>query len=64
MTFVNKIASIVHTNVVKFGGSPNKNIGDAFLFIWKLAAKREDPVFFSRLQCFLDGQKDQLDEEE
>jgi len=38
MTFVNRIASIVHTNVVKFGGSPNKNIGDAFLFVWKLAS--------------------------
>jgi len=38
MTFVNRIASIVHTNVVKFGGSPNKNIGDAFLFAWKLAS--------------------------
>lgn len=47
MTFVNRIASIVHTNVVKFGGSPNKNIGDAFLFVWKLASLSEEPGFFA-----------------
>jgi class 3 adenylate cyclase len=35
MSFVNQIAEIVHCNVVKYGGFPNKNIGDAFLFVWK-----------------------------
>eukprot|EP00744_Colponema_vietnamica_P002709 GILI01004220.1.p1 GENE.GILI01004220.1~~GILI01004220.1.p1 ORF type:complete len:852 (+),score=253.70 GILI01004220.1:189-2744(+) len=35
MMFVNQIASIVHTIVDRFGGSANKNIGDAFLLVWK-----------------------------
>ena len=33
--FVNRIADIVHTSVEKFGGAANKNIGDAFLMVWK-----------------------------
>ena len=37
MFFVNQIALIVHSNCVKYGGCPNKNIGDAFLFVWKLS---------------------------
>ena len=36
MIFVNKIAAITHKHVVNSGGFPNKNIGDAFLLIWKL----------------------------
>lgn len=36
MVFVNTIASIVHGNADKYGGAPNKNIGDAFLLVWKL----------------------------
>ena len=36
MLFVNKIAEITHKYVVKSGGAPNKNIGDAFLLVWKL----------------------------
>lgn len=35
MTFVNQIAEITHTCVNKFGGAANKNIGDAFLLVWK-----------------------------
>eukprot|EP00891_Asterochloris_glomerata_P009900 jgi/Astpho2/9900/e_gw1.00152.86.1_t len=35
MEFVNSIADIVHTEVALHGGSPNKNIGDAFLLVWK-----------------------------
>jgi len=35
MVFVNVIADIVHTAVARNGGSPNKNIGDAFLLVWK-----------------------------
>jgi class 3 adenylate cyclase len=35
MVFVNQIAEVVHTQVDKFGGSANKNIGDAFLLVWK-----------------------------
>lgn len=36
MIFVNEIADIVHNIVDKFDGAPNKNIGDAFLLVWKL----------------------------
>jgi len=35
MVFVNSIAKIVHDKVDKYGGSANKNIGDAFLLVWK-----------------------------
>jgi len=33
--FVNRIAEIVHKSCDKFGGATNKNIGDAFLSVWK-----------------------------
>jgi class 3 adenylate cyclase len=36
MVFVNKIADIVHTICDKHLGAANKNIGDAFLLVWKL----------------------------
>ena len=36
MEFVNAIAALVHREVALHGGSPNKNIGDAFLLVWKL----------------------------
>ena len=47
--FVNEIASIVHTNVQKFGGVCNKNIGESFLLIWKFntpssSSTTKDPV--------------------
>ncbi|KAL8443491.1 hypothetical protein Emed_006772 [Eimeria media] len=35
MVFVNQIAEIVHGTVDQFSGSANKNIGDAFLLVWK-----------------------------
>ena len=35
MVFVNNIAEIVHSIVDRYGGSANKNIGDAFLLVWK-----------------------------
>jgi class 3 adenylate cyclase len=35
MVFVNSIAEVVHGMVDKYGGSANKNIGDAFLMVWK-----------------------------
>ena len=40
MLFVNKIASITHRHVVEAGGAPNKIIGDAFLFVWKLSRSK------------------------
>ena len=35
MLFVNQIAEITHSQTTKFGGSANKNIGEAFLLVWK-----------------------------
>lgn len=35
MIFVNEIAEIVHGTVDYFSGCANKNIGDAFLLVWK-----------------------------
>ena len=35
MVFVNEIAEICHEVVNRVGGNPNKNIGDAFLLVWK-----------------------------
>ena len=32
---MNHIADVVHSQVDRFGGSANKNIGDAFLLTWK-----------------------------
>lgn len=36
MLFVNSIADIVHQDVDEFAGATNKNIGEAFLMVWKL----------------------------
>jgi len=36
MVFVNSIADIVHRFVDKYQGQANKNIGDAFLLVWKI----------------------------
>lgn len=36
MIFVNQIGEIVHSSVYRYGGSANKNIGDAFLLVWKM----------------------------
>lgn len=35
MLFVNEIGEIVHGIVDSFSGAANKNIGDAFLLVWK-----------------------------
>lgn len=35
MVFVNEIAEVVHRVVDYYSGAPNKNIGDAFLLVWK-----------------------------
>ena len=36
MVFVNQIASIVHYATNKYAGAANKNVGDAFLLVWRL----------------------------
>ncbi len=35
MLFVNEIGEIVHGIVDSYSGAANKNIGDAFLLVWK-----------------------------
>jgi len=35
MLFVNEIGEIVHGIVDQYSGAANKNIGDAFLLVWK-----------------------------
>jgi class 3 adenylate cyclase len=47
MIFTNQIAIIVHQHVHKSGGSVNKNIGDAFLTVWKLNVPREEESLWS-----------------
>lgn len=44
MVFVNEIADIVHSRVVQFGGAANKNIGDAFLLVWRVNGKDADEL--------------------
>lgn len=36
MLFVNTIATIVHKTIDSYVGNANKNIGDAFLLVWKI----------------------------
>ncbi|KAL4852756.1 Ras guanine nucleotide exchange factor W [Chlorella vulgaris] len=42
MEFVNSIAQIVHGEVALHSGAANKNIGDAFLLVWKLPGSRRE----------------------
>ncbi|EAS07728.2 adenylate/guanylate cyclase domain protein (macronuclear) [Tetrahymena thermophila SB210] len=44
MLFVNEIAEITHSTVDSFCGQSNKNIGDAFLLVWKYG---EDDYFYN-----------------
>lgn len=41
MTFVNQIAEIAHSQVDKYGGAANKNLGEAFLMMWKFPTPAE-----------------------
>ena len=36
MQFVNEIAEIVHSTVDQMNGVSNKNLGEAFLFVWRI----------------------------
>lgn len=35
MTYVNQVAEITHSMVDRYGGFVNKNIGEAFVLVWK-----------------------------
>merc|ERR1739845_317630 len=47
MVFVNRIAGVVHTCINEFFGSPNQNVGDAFLLVWRLTGY--DQMYRQRL---------------
>merc|ERR1711871_214570 len=40
LTFVNTIAEIVHSSVHDWGGQSNKNLGNAFLVIWRIGDEK------------------------
>ena len=44
LSFVNEIAEIVHSIVDNFTGSSNKNLGDAFLLVWKFSEKEIEKI--------------------
>ena len=44
MVFVNTIASIVHGSCDEWHGAPNKNLGDAFLLVWRLGVLGDDAI--------------------
>jgi class 3 adenylate cyclase len=44
MVFVNQIAEILHAIVDIHCGAPNKNIGDAFLVVWLIDARRKEDI--------------------
>lgn len=61
MVFVNSIAEIVHHSVDNFGGAANKNIGDAFLLVWKLYSENTTTQSFAELSHqFGSSQKDEV----
>lgn len=35
MSYVNQVAEITHSMVDRYGGFVNKNIGEAFVLVWK-----------------------------
>ena len=45
--YVNTIGHVVHTIVDKYKGGANKNIGDAFLLVWKLNSSESDVIEFT-----------------
>ena len=42
MLFANSICAIVHECVHSFSGSANKNMGEAFLVVWKIPSDSPD----------------------
>lgn len=56
MIFVNQIAEIVHGNVSGCLGNANKNIGDAFLLVWKIP-KEETSISEGKITPKANGKK-------
>lgn len=48
MTFVNSVARIVHEEVTRWGGLCNKNLGNAFLMVWRIGDEDELQAVSSR----------------
>lgn len=57
MVFVNEIAEIVHSRAIQFGGAANKNIGDAFLLVWRVNGKDADELAHLTGEDFMIGIK-------
>jgi len=63
---VNGVARRLHDSVVAFHGDPNKNIGDAFLVVWKPKKGIEaiqdvaDAALKSYIQCILEIARDPM----
>ena len=55
MSYVNKIAEITHSVVDRYGGSANKNIGDAFLLCWKFPEPKEIEEMDLMNDCMIEG---------
>ncbi len=55
MLLVNSIADILHSNVHSRMGSANKNIGDAFLLVWKLDKPQRSSKKLSAVNSTLSG---------
>eukprot|EP00924_Labyrinthula_sp_SR-Ha-C_P005425 snap_masked-scaffold_1-processed-gene-31.9-mRNA-1 protein AED:0.04 eAED:0.06 QI:0/-1/0/1/-1/1/1/0/853 len=45
MVYVNKVGQIVHEATHQFSGAANKNIGDAFLLVWRIEDKKGEDSF-------------------
>jgi hypothetical protein len=48
MTFVNVIARIVHSEVTRWGGLCNKNLGNAFFMVWRIGDENALQVLSGR----------------
>jgi len=56
MLFVNQVGEIVHGCVDDYHGAPNKNIGDAFLLVWRLSGvplERQEQLADMSLMSFV-----------
>jgi class 3 adenylate cyclase len=51
--FVNEVAEIVHGTIYQFTGNVNKNIGDAFLLVWKFSAQTPDLAVMSFVKILM-----------
>lgn len=53
LLYINRIAEVVHEEVGNSNGGANKNIGDAFLVVWKLIGEKD-----SNIESILDKEVD------